>query len=88
MPAAFLIQIPRFFGRGMAARSVASRRAEIERELEQLRARKRSYTSQLEHLDARRALDGATLYARAQLLELIAHAVSRELDLLDALDAL
>lgn len=68
--------------------TTAAKLAAIGAELEELRTRKRSYISQIEHLDARRSLDAETLYARETLLELIAQTVSRELDLLDALDAL
>ena len=69
--------------------SIAEKRARLMRLLTRSRARKRSYSSQLDALDTHTSpADTAVIYARGQLLELIAREVSLELDLLDELDVL
>lgn len=90
MPAAFVLSLSRLFTRRPSHRDeAATRRAGIDRKLEQLRARKRSYMAQLAYLDAYASpLDARTLYAREQVLNRVAEAVSIELDLLDERDRL
>ena len=90
MPAAFVLSLSRLFTRRPSHRDeAATRRAGIDRKLEQLRARKRSYLAQLDYLDAYASpLDARTLYAREQVLNRVAEAVSLELDLLDERDRL
>lgn len=90
MPAAFVLSLSRLFTRRPSLRDeAATRRAEIDRKFEQLRARKRSYLAQLDYLDAHASpLDARTLSAREQVLNRIAEAVSIELDLLDERDRL
>ena len=78
--------LPRFL---RCFESVTARRERITTELASLRARKRSYLSQLDAIDAHFSpSDAAACITRERLLDLIAEAVRRELDLLDALDAL
>lgn len=75
--------------RRRAADRAAAERARVLSELRVIRARKRSYCSQLSALDSRTAPgDAAALYARERLGALIAAEVARELDLLDRLDAI